>query len=111
MESITINNKTIVDNKLNEIVFLESVGDFTKKYCCNGKEFLVEDKLNSVEETLPNQKFFKISYSYIINADYLKIIKVRPIKIALLQGDIELNIDEDKYGDFIRFLKLKYNIW
>ena len=104
MESVTINNE------LEEVVFLESVGGFTRKYCTHGREFLIEDELNHLEEILPNEKFFKINDSYIINADFLKRIKSNATKNAILHNGIELNISQDKYWELIKFLKCKYRI-
>lgn len=104
MESIAINNE------LKEVVFLESVGGFTRKYCTHGREFLIEDELHHLEESLPHEKFFKINESYIINADYLKKIKSNATKNAILHNGIELNISQDKYWEFVKFLKFKYKI-
>ncbi len=104
MESVTINNE------LDEVVFLESVGGFTRKYCTHGREFLIEDELNHLEENLPNEKFFKINDSYIINADFLKRIKSNATKNVILHNGIELNISQDKYWELIKFLKCKYRI-
>lgn len=104
MESI------VFDNELKEVVFLESVGGFTRKYCTDGREFLVEDNLNHLEESLPHEKFFKINDSFIINADYLKRIKSNATKNAILHDNIVLNIAQDKYWDFVKFLKFKYRI-
>ena len=111
MENLTIDHKTIHLNELQEVVFLESIGGFTRKYCSNGREFLVENNLSQLEENLPKEKFFKINESYIINADYLKRIKVRAIKNVLLRGGIELNVAQDRYWELIRFLKFNYSIW
>ena len=82
MESVTINNE------LDEVVFLESVGGFTRKYCTHGREFLIEDELNHLEENLPNEKFFKINDSYIINADFLKRIKSNATKNVILHNGL-----------------------
>ncbi|MDA3952791.1 MAG: LytTR family transcriptional regulator DNA-binding domain-containing protein [Bacteroidales bacterium] len=112
MEHLTINNKILKYNVLKEVVFLESSGSFTRKYCSNGREFLIEGDLSHFEESLPDEKFFRINESYIINADYLKRIKVQDIKKnVLLNGGIELSIDQEKYWDLIKFLKIKYNVW
>lgn len=111
MENVAINIDRPKTNDLKEVVFLESIGGFTRKYCNNGREYLVENALSKIEENLPQDKFFKINDSFIINADYLKRIKVRAIKNALLLGGIELNIAQDKYWDLIRFLKFNYSIW
>ncbi len=112
--------KIIVDNdndnvlqvkKLCEIVYMESFGCKTKTYCCEGKEYLIKKCLSHVEESLPNEKFFKINESFIINADYLKKIKVSTNKNAVLHGGIELHIARQKYNELLKFLKMKYNIW
>ena len=93
-----------------EVVFLESVGEFTRKHCTRGRDFLVKNDLSHLEENLPHEKFFKINDSYIINADYLKRIKMSDRKNAVLHGGVELDIAKEKYSPFIRFLKFKYRI-
>ena len=111
MESTIVDNQKIVDNKHKEIVFLESVGSFTRKYCCNGSEFLLADELSRLEEALPNEKFFKINHLYIINVDYLKRIKGKAVKNVIMQGGVELEISDQKYNDLLKFLRFKYEIW
>jgi DNA-binding LytR/AlgR family response regulator len=110
MENIALKNRATLFN-IKETVFLESVGDFTRRYCCNGREFLIEKNLNQVLTNLPDEKFIQINSSFIINADYLKRIKMKAIKNAVLIGGIELNIAQNRYWELIRFLKFKYSIW
>ena len=98
------------ENNLHEVVFLQSIGGFTKKYCVNGKESLVENNLDGLKQRLPKEKFFKINESNIINADYLKKIKADIIKKAILHGGIELHIAQDKYWEFVSFLRFRYKI-
>lgn len=109
MENIAISANIARLNEHKDVVFLESIGNFTRKYCCNGREFLVENPLHQLESMLPDEKFFKINDTFIVNADYIKKIKLR--EYVLLHKGIELKIAKDKYWDFIRFLKVKYNIW
>lgn len=111
MENIVVDHKIEHMNEIHDVVFLESIGGFTRKYCCNGREFLIEDALSQLEENLPKEKFFKINDSFIINADYLKRIKIRAIKNVVLRGGIELNVAQDRYWELIRFLKFKYQVW
>ncbi|MBU8891269.1 MAG: LytTR family transcriptional regulator [Bacteroidales bacterium] len=111
MESITINNELLKLNELKEIIYLESIGNFTKAYKCNGMESMIEDVLTCLEATLPNKKFFKINELLIINADYLKKVNVTTNKKALMHDGIELKISKQKYNDLFRFLKMRYNIW
>jgi len=111
MESIALNHELYKLNELKEIVYLESAGEFTKSHNSDGQSFLIENQLNYIEEILPNEKFFKINESFIINADYIKKIKVNTNKNVLLQDGIELNISQQKYHDLIKFLRIRYCIW
>ena len=110
MENIVLKNSQVFSH-IKETVFLESVGGFTRRYCNNGREFLIEKSLEEIINDLPQEKFVKINNSFIINADYIKRIKTKAIKNVVLVGGIELNIAQDQYWELIRFLKFKYNIW
>lgn len=108
---IIINNEVLQVKKLSEIVYLESLGNKTKTYCCEGKGYLLKQCLCNVEEQLPNKQFFKIHKSFIINIDYLKGIDVNADKTVLLHNGIELKIACRRYKDFMEFLKLNFDIW
>lgn len=97
--------------ELDEIVYLESYGRNTKTYCSEGKDFLIKKCLSEVEEKLPNENFFKIHKSIIINVDYLKGINVNSCKTVSLHNGIELKIAHRKYRDFMDFIKTKFVLW
>lgn len=106
------NNENVLQvKKLSEIVYMESIGSKTKTCCCDGNEYLIKKCLSQVEETLPNEKFFKIHKSFIINIDYLKGINVNAQRSVLLHNDIEINIAHRKYKDFMEFVKNRFVIW
>ena len=111
MEKVVTNHNIIKRQELNDVIFFESVGSYTRKYCNSGREYLINSNLDNVHEMLPRQKFFKINESFIINADYLKKIKIRIPKKVLLCGGIELNVAPNKYRELINFLRYKFNIW
>ena len=108
---IVINDNVLQVKELSEIVYMESFGSKTKTHCCEGKEYLIKKCLSRVEEKLPNEKFFKIHKSFIININYLKGINVNTDKTVLLHDGIELKIAHRKYKDFIEFVKCKFGIW
>ena len=110
MENVLVKDKATFHNS-KETVFLESVGEITRRYSCHGREFLIEKNLNEVLDDLPKEKFVQINSTSIINADYLKRIKMKADKNAVLHGGIELNIDQDHYRGLIRFLRFKYRVW
>ena len=111
MDSILINQGLNTISELKDIVYLESDGEYTKSHNRNGQSILIENQLTYIEETLPNKKFFKINESFIINADYIKKIKVSTNKNVLLHDGIELNISNQQYADLIKFLRIQYNVW
>lgn len=104
------------DNELHvknvqDIVYMESVGRKTKTYCKEGKEYVLKNSLSHMEESLPDEKFFKIHRSFIINVDYLKGINIKTEKMVLLHNGIKLRISHRKYKDFMEFVKNKFDFW
>ena len=70
---ITINT----DGKLiflenDEIIFVESDGNYCTIHINNGKKIVVTKKLKEVNELLPDEHFFRIHNSYIINLNKIK---------------------------------------
>lgn len=110
---LLVNNKdnALQVKKLDEIVYMESYGSKTKTCCCDGNEYLIKKCLSHIEETLPNERFFKIHKSFIINIDYLKGINVNAKKTVLLHNGIEIKIAHRKYKDFMEFVKNRFVIW
>jgi len=105
------NDKIIQIEELKNIVYLESDKRKTIVYCCNGNQFLVNKCLSFMEEKLPDENFFKIHKSFIINIDYLKSINYKGDKIVILKNNIKLQIACRKYSEFKRFLKEKYPLF
>lgn len=50
-----------------EIIYLQSDGNYSKLFLQNGKEVLITHKLKVMEEELPENHFFRVHKSYIIN--------------------------------------------
>ncbi|MCK0161127.1 LytTR family DNA-binding domain-containing protein [Muricauda sp. F6463D] len=52
---------------INEIVYCESDGNYSKVFLESGEQLLVSKKLKELEELLPDRTFFRIHNSYIIH--------------------------------------------
>jgi DNA-binding LytR/AlgR family response regulator len=104
-------DNALLVKKLDEIVYMESLGCKTKTYFSDGKELLIKKYLSQVEESLPSEKFFKVHKSFIININYLKGINVNTKKSVLLNDGIEIKISHRKYKDFMEFVKNRFVIW
>ncbi|MFC2096598.1 LytR/AlgR family response regulator transcription factor [Bacteroidota bacterium] len=110
MESVLIESDKNVGKKLNDIVYLEFDSNFTKAHYFTGEVFIIENNFKKIEESLPDEKFFRVNESSVINADYLKKIKVSTSKNVLMQKGIEINISQNRYSELIEFMKIKYCI-
>lgn len=72
MIQIPVNGK-IVFIKVDEIIYCQSDGNYTRIFLDSGKNKYVSKKLKEVEELLPESLFFRIHNSYIINT--LKVME------------------------------------
>jgi len=110
MKSILHENTIKVDSILNDIVYLESDSNCTKAHYYNGEYFVIENDFEGIAQSLPKEKFFKVNESSIINADYLKKIRVSTPRKALLQKGVEVKISPGRYLELVEFMRIKYCI-
>lgn len=58
--------------KLDEILFVESDGNYCTLFLLDNQKILVTKKLKEIDSLLPNDNFFRIHNSYIINLNKIK---------------------------------------
>ena len=58
--------------KLNEILFVQSDGNYCTLFLLDNQKILVTKKLKEIDGLLPNDSFFRIHNSYIINFNKIK---------------------------------------
>ncbi len=58
--------------KLDEILFVESDGNYCTLFLLDNQKILVTKKLKEIDSLLPNDSFFRIHNSYIINLNKIK---------------------------------------
>jgi len=73
---------------LKEIVYFETAGCSTQFYCCKGKKYMLEKRMNRIEEKLPQKVCFRIYNSFIVNTAYIKKVNIKERKVVLL-NDID----------------------
>lgn len=103
--------ENIVLKKIEEIIYFESLGKKTKTICCEGDEYIIKESLSIVEEKLPDNIFFKIHKSFIINIDCIKGINMDNNKKVLLNNGIQLNVAHRKYREFLEFVRSRFEFW
>ncbi len=92
-----------VSIKLNQIVYLKSMGNYVKVYAKN-KVFTINCSLKSMEDTLLNSYFTQISRGVMVNLKYVQ--KIQNQDIYLKNGEVlKVSIRQRKkaYRDFVNY--------
>jgi two-component system LytT family response regulator len=88
--------------KVDDIVYLEASGNYTKFHMVNNTKHTVSKTLKDFEEMLPPDVFIRIHNSYIINKEFVeKYIRGEGGQVVLF-GNTVLDISKRKKGDFLR---------
>jgi len=100
-KKITINT----DGKLlflqsDEILFAESDGNYTTLFLSDGQKILLTKKLKEVNEILPNDTFFRIHNSFIINMAKIKEF-LKTDGYVILQSNHKIPVSRQKKSDFL----------
>lgn len=70
---ITINTDgKLIFLDLDDLLFAESDGNYSTLYLTNSKKIVLTKKLKEVNTMLPDERFFRIHNSYIVNLDKIK---------------------------------------
>lgn len=102
------NNKKITisaDGKLvflepDEIVFIESDGNYSSFFLVSGKKIVITKKLKEVNELLPKDHFFRIHNSYIVNLDKIKEF-YKTDGYVTLEGNHKIPVSRQKKSEFL----------
>lgn len=103
-----LNNKKITintDGKLiflepEEIVFIESDGNYSSIHTTNNKKIVVTKKLKEVNTLLPEEVFFRIHNSYIINLKKVKEF-LKTDGYVVLENDEKIPVSRQKKAEFL----------
>jgi DNA-binding LytR/AlgR family response regulator len=79
----------IIITERNKIIYCQAGNNYTRMYLLT-HNFLVTKVLKCVESLLPKDTFIRIHKSYLININYVSVIKHR--NTIILEPDIELPI-------------------
>ncbi len=79
-------NSTYIKLHLADVIFIESMGDFSKLHTINNKKHIVLISLKNIDKQLPPNMFTRIHKQYIINL--LHIVSVGNTEITLANNSI-----------------------
>ena len=103
-KKITLNT----DGKLvfldsDEIIYAESDGNYSTIYLTGGQKIVLTKKLKEVNELLPNDSFFRIHNSYIINLTKIKEF-IKTDGYVILKPHHKIPVSRQKKSDFLDML-------
>ncbi len=101
---ITINT----DGKLlfldvDDIIYVESDGNYSTLYLQNTKKIVVTKKLKEVDAMLPEHYFFRIHNSYIINLNKIKAF-IKNEGYVIMDSDHKIPVARKRKSDFLEKL-------
>jgi len=100
-KKITINT----DGKLlflesDEILYAESDGNYSTIYLVDGQKIVLTKKLKQVNELLPQDSFFRIHNSYIINLNKIKEF-LKTDGYVVLENEKKIPVSRQRKSDFL----------
>ena len=92
---------------LNDIVYCEADVNYTRLHTVHGKVLMVSKTLKSIEEMLPEESFFRIHKSFLVNMNYLKSYSKSDGYEVTLETGHRLPVALRKNEEFIGILTRK----
>ncbi len=88
--------------KIEDIIYLEASGNYTKFHLCNNIKYTVSKTLKEFEDILPADIFIRIHNSYVLNKNYVeKYIRGDGGQVVLSDGAV-LDISKRKKSEFLK---------
>ena len=107
MEPIRISvrsNKRIRIIGLREIMYCEADGRYTRIFLENGESHLIAKVLRDYEDLLPDENFFRIHKSCIVNISYIREYCLNDHHYVVLTNDAILQVSKRRCKCFIQKL-------
>lgn len=103
-KKITLNT----DGKLifldsDEILYAESDGNYSTIFLTDGQKIVLTKKLKEVNTLLPEDSFFRIHNSYIINLNKIKVF-LKTDGYVILKSNHKIPVSRQKKSDFLDLL-------
>jgi len=93
--------------KINNIMYCEADQNYTKIYLLNDRYILVSKTLKLVEELLPNEVFFRIHKSYLLNLNYVEKYSRTDGHKVILDNGMQLDVAGRRIDEFVSALTKK----
>lgn len=87
----------------NQILYAESDGNYSTIFLTDGQKIVLTKKLKEVNELLPEDSFFRIHNSYIINLNKIKEF-LKTDGYVVLESNHKIPVSRQKKSDFLDLL-------
>jgi two-component system, LytTR family, response regulator len=107
---VKLNNNSSKFIKLNSVIAVVTVGNYTKLLANDGKNYLILKTLKQWEEELPDNHFIRIHRSAIVNFEYISRIEKYPgsrLKIYMLNIEKPFDVSRSCASKFRKMKKQK----
>lgn len=88
--------------KIEDIIYLEASGNYTKFYLTPSRQYIVSKTLKEFEDILPNDTFIRIHNSYLINLDFAEKYIRGDGGQVILSGNITLEVSKRKKNELLK---------
>jgi two-component system LytT family response regulator len=99
------NGFTLVD--VSNILFCKADGSYTEVYLIDGRVITTSRLLKSFEELLPNETFFRIHRSYLVNLNLIKRFNKSEGFQVIMENNIVLDVSERNKKELVEKLNNK----
>lgn len=90
--------------KLEEIIYLQSEGNYTFFFTISGERIMVSKTIKNYEEILPSDTFYRIHQSYILNVKFIKKYLKEDGGLVLLDSGQKLPLSRRKKEGLLNML-------
>jgi two-component system LytT family response regulator len=92
--------------KLNNILYFQADGSYTKLFLLQGKQMLVSKNLRYFEDLIGNDaSFFRNHRSYLVNIEYIKKVLRSDGGIIQLENNEQIPIVSDKIDELLKLIQ------
>ncbi len=90
--------------KVNSIMYCEADQNYTKVFTVDGEKLLISKPLNAVQSLLPDDIFYRIHKSHIVNLNYIKTYSRAEGFHVILENGVKLDVATRRNEDFLKAL-------
>lgn len=87
--------------RTSDIIYCQADGSYTIVYLLNGNKIIASKLLKLIEELLPDETFYRIHKSYIVNLNLIKKYIKMDGNQVVLANDVRLDVSERNKKEFL----------